>query len=100
MERDLDLASDADMALYCDVLLLYLLVDSALGPCPLERRLGEALDSRQRPRLIAARREFDALPDEQKARIREGDPTFPTLLDGAGEPAEPAALPVARPASA
>lgn len=100
MEPDVDLARDADMALYCEVLLLYLLVGSAMGPCSLERRLGQALDSRQRQRLIAERRNFQALPEDVRTHILEGDPTLATLLESARSVPEPEALPTARPASA
>jgi hypothetical protein len=81
MELDFDLEQDAQMDLYCDVLVRYLLVGSALGECDLQRRMGGALDSGDTEALAAALRQFEALPEDLKARILEGDPMLATELD-------------------
>ena len=100
MELDLSALHDERMERFYDVLVLYLLADSALGDCELKRRLGAALDSGDAERLADLLRYFASLPEEFQARILEGDPTLPTMLDsargaGAAEPAR-----IARPASA
>ena len=101
MELDLNLEEDAHMDLYCDVLVRYLLVGSALGECELFRRMGNALDSADSDRLAAELRHFEGLPDELKSRIMEGDPTLQTMLDGPGRSAETAETSARRrPASA
>jgi hypothetical protein len=81
MELDLDLDGDVLMDLYCEVLVLHLLAESALGPCELSRRLGSALDSYDAERLAGELRHFAALPEELRTRVLEGDPTLATLME-------------------
>lgn len=101
MELDFKLEGDAHMELYCDVLVRYLLVDSALGECALAHRLEQALESGQMELLAAELRYFESLPGEMKLRILEGDPTLQTEMDGARVDAAGAAdVPVRRSASA
>jgi hypothetical protein len=100
MELDLDLQSDAETQLYFDVLVLYLLVESALGDCSLLRRIGQALESGEGERLAAELDAFEALPEEQRTRIVEGDPTLSALLEGAAPAREDAPAAAAHPASA
>lgn len=100
MELDFHADDDAHMALYCDVLTLYLLVGSSLGPCNLKRRLGRALDSGRTERLIAERKAFESLPGKLKARILEGDPTLEAWADSQEDAGELELIPKAKPASA
>jgi hypothetical protein len=88
MDLEFNLEEDAHMDLYCDVLVRYLLVGSALGECELSRRLEGALDSGDSDRLAAGLRHFESLPDELKTRILEGDPTLQTMIDGPGRAAD------------
>jgi hypothetical protein len=81
MELDLDLEYDANTELYYDLLVLYLLVDSALGECELQRRMGAALDSGETERLAAELRHFATLPEELRSRVLDGDPTLNTIIE-------------------
>jgi len=92
MELDLDLETDAGMDRYFDLLTVYLLVDSALGRCELASRMSAALDSGDDERVAAELRHFEALPEELRTRVIEGDPTLSTLTEGLGAmPASPPA---------
>jgi len=65
---------DSDqMELYSDVLVLYLLVESTLGECALQRELGAALQSGVTEDLAAALRRFQEVPEELRLRILEGE---------------------------
>jgi hypothetical protein len=88
MELDLDLEADARMDLYFDLLTVYLLVDSALGKCELATRMSAALDSGDDTRMATELRHFEALPEELRTRVIEGDPTLATLLEVPGARAE------------
>ena len=79
MELDLDLETEHRMELYCDLLVRYLLVGSALGECELYRNLGQVLDSGDADRMATALRSFDNLPEDLRSRILEGDPTLATM---------------------
>jgi hypothetical protein len=61
------------MELYCDVLVLYLLVESTLGECALQRELGAALESGVTEDMAAALRSFREAPEELRTRILEGE---------------------------
>ncbi|HKJ00249.1 MAG TPA: hypothetical protein VKB51_17380 [bacterium] len=100
MELDLNLERDAELDLYCDVVVRYLLVESALGECELQRRLGAALDSADAVRMAAVLRDFEALPEDLRTRIMDGDPTLPTLMEGRQGAKEDEPIAAARPASA
>ena len=84
MELDLDLETDPGMDIYFDLLTVYLLVDSALGRCELATRISAALDSGYDDRMADALRHFEALPEELRTRVIEGDPTLSTLMDAPG----------------
>ncbi len=64
---------EENLELFCDVLVITLLVETVLGDCPLLRELGAALDDGSRERLAAAWQRFDRLPDELRSRILDGD---------------------------
>lgn len=81
MELDFNLESDRQMDLYCDLLVRYLLVGSALGECELHRHLGAALDSGDAERMGTALRSFESLPEELRGRIMDGDPTLATEME-------------------
>jgi len=100
MELDLSALHDDSMERYMDVLVLYLLADSSLGDCELKRQFGAALDSGEPDQLAAVLRYFASLPDEFRARITEGDPTFDTLQQAGHGAASDAASRQRRPASA
>ena len=84
LDLDLDLEAEAVRERYWDLLVLYLLTGSALGPCDLARRLGSALDDGSDQAVTAALAHFDSQPADLKAIIRDGDPTLDTLLQSAG----------------
>jgi hypothetical protein len=99
MELELNIEDEARLDLYCDVLLRFMLVGAVMGECDLYRRMGIALDGGDTPSLANAMAQFDALPEELKARVLDGDPTLSTLMEHAGrDDATPPAR--ARPASA
>lgn len=62
--------------LYCDVLMAYMLVESALGEGELRTELGAALDSGDRVRLEKAWAQYVNLPEDIRLRIDEGDANF------------------------
>lgn len=64
---------DADLELYCDVLMIFMLVETVMGDCELMRELGAALDDGSRHQLEAAWDRFYSLPEDIRARIMEGD---------------------------
>ena len=69
--------------LYCEVLLAYMLVESALGECELRFELGAALDSGDRERLEKAWSHYQNLPKEIKDKILRGDAGFEqSMLEG------------------
>ena len=69
-------ATDAQMNLFSDLLVVYLLVGSALGDCELYRRMGRALALNDDTRMRAALEEFEELSRPLKERIMRGDPHF------------------------
>lgn len=69
--------NEAHMVLYCDTLVLFLLVESTLGECNLHRELSDALDELDPLKMVACKRRFDALPAELKDRVLEGDLSLP-----------------------
>lgn len=62
--------------LYCEVLMAYMLVESALGECDLRFELGAALDSGEQEKLESAWSHYQNLPDEIKKKILRGDAGF------------------------
>ena len=97
MGLDLDLTADDTMDVYFDLLTVYLLVESALGECELHTRIGIALDSGDNDRMAAELRNFEALPEELRSRVLEGDPTLTTMLEVPGsQPADAPAAPQRR----
>lgn len=67
---------DVLIDLYCEVLMAYMLVESALGECDLRIELGAALDSGERERLESAWSIYQNLPNEIKEQILRGDAGF------------------------
>lgn len=67
---------DVLIDLYCEVLMAYMLVESALGECDLRFELGAALDSGDRERLEKAWSHYQNLPNEIKDQILRGDAGF------------------------
>ena len=68
--------------LYCEVLMAYMLVESALGECDLRFELGAALDSGELKRLEGAWSLYQNLPEEIKDQILLGDAAFEqSILD-------------------
>jgi len=66
---------DGHMSLYCDTLVLFLLVESTMGECNLHKELDEALESMDPLKMVACKKRFETLPQELKTRILEGDIT-------------------------
>lgn len=74
---------DVFIDLYCEVLMAYMLVESALGECDLRFELGAALDSGKLKRLEAAWSRYQNLPQEIKDQILLGDAAFEgSMQDG------------------
>jgi hypothetical protein len=77
-QRDKERLDERALNLFGDTLVLYLSVGSALGDCPLYRRMGEALalaaDAADPGGLPAAISEFKALPPAVQRSILRGDP--------------------------
>ena len=63
------LLNEDPMELYCDVLVLYFQVGSAMGDCDLHRMLSAALDSSDPEELQKALQRFEALPKDLKERV-------------------------------
>ena len=74
---------DEVIDLYCEVLMAYMLVESALGECELRFKLGVALDSGDRKQLEGVWTHYQNLPFETRKKILLGDAEFEeTILDG------------------
>lgn len=89
--------TESNIDLYCDVLLVYMLIESSLGPCDLMWELGMALDSGKREKLEGAWRSYQNLSDETKDLIQAGDADFEHSVGDEGRKA--ASLPAARKAA-
>ena len=77
---------DVLIDLYCEVLMAYMLVESALGECDLRFELGAALDSGERKRLQSAWSLYQNLPNQIKEQILRGDAGFEqSMLEGDDE---------------
>ena len=74
---------DVVIDLYCEVLMAYMLVESALGECDLRFKLGAALDSGDRKQLENVWAHYQNLPYETRSKILLGDAEFEeSILDG------------------
>ena len=74
---------DVLLDLYCEVLMAYMLVESALGECDLRFELGNALDSGERKQLESAFSRYQNLPDAIKDQILRGEDRFEqSILEG------------------
>ena len=88
IDLHMNLQQDRHMELYCDVLVLYLLVDASLGDCELQRDLSDALDSADTERLAAGLRRFHRLPDALKSTILAGASNDEAEAMNSADPAE------------
>ncbi len=90
MKKAADFENDEHMELYCDALLLSMLVESSIGDCELLRDLNISLETGDEDRMADCLIRYASLPEEVKTVIQQGDTSlenfdldaeYPSVMD-------------------
>lgn len=73
MKKAADIEHDKHMELYCDALLLSMLVDSSIGECELLRDLNISLETGDEDLMADCLIRYASLPEEVRFVIQQGD---------------------------
>lgn len=79
MKKFVDFENDNHMEIYCDVLLLSMLVESSIGECELLRDLNISLETGDEDRMADCLVRYASLPEEVKTVIQQGDTSLENL---------------------